>query len=182
MPDTSFSGDGLLTSDIANGESVGRRVIVQPNGKIVILASALQGQFDAAHHLVRYNQDGSLDISFGLNGKTLPFPAAAHRDLILQADGKILVVGMFGPGQRIMVVRYNSNGTLDSSFGASGMVTTPIPGSFYSSGSSGALQPDGKIVVLGYGGSFANPEDDVFAMVDTTPTALWILLLAVAME
>jgi len=153
--DTSFDNDGLLTSDIGDGGGAGRAVIVQPDGKIVVLAAASQfGDAYDSHYLVRYNQDGSPDTSFGVGGRSLQYPGAARVvEVLLQADGKILVVSSSGPfpGQSIAVVRYHPNGSLDTTFGTNGIVTTSIPGNSDSIGAAGAIQPDGKIVVLGYG-------------------------------
>jgi uncharacterized delta-60 repeat protein len=65
----------------------------------------------------------------------------------LQPDGKIVTagIGLFSQGERFALARYNPNGSLDSSFGSSGKVTTAINGG----ASDVALQPDGKIVVAG---------------------------------
>jgi len=69
------------------------------------------------------------------------------RTVVLQPDGKIVVLGASGDGA--IIVRFNSNGSLDSSFGTNGVVISSVSG-FSSYGSNVALQSDGKIVVTDY--------------------------------
>ena len=74
--------------------------------------------------------------------------------MALQADGRILAAGASWPHEsitegvpRFVVIRYRRNGSLDPSWGGDGKVATFFPGSAYGSGA--ALQPDGKLVVVG---------------------------------
>jgi uncharacterized delta-60 repeat protein len=103
--------------------------------------------------LARYNADGSPDTSFGSNGKvissSLAKPAVANVVLV-QPDNKIVAVGFSaGAGSDFALVRYNADGSLDSSFGSGGQVTTDFFGT--DDGARAALiQPDGKIVVAGF--------------------------------
>lgn len=94
---------------------------------------------------------GDLDVSFGGGDgivTTAPGPYdSAALDVLLQNDGKILVVGN-GP-EFVVLARYLADGRLDNSFGLGGIVTTPIVWSNYED--IAALQSDGKIVVVGYG-------------------------------
>lgn len=118
--DTSFGGNGFVTTDIFGNADQAYGVAVQADGKIVV---AGQSQVDFA--LTRYNPDGSLDSTFGNNGKvTTDFFGgfdAAH-GLAIQLDGKIVAVGT--TGLDFAVARYNPNGTLDTTFGAGGLVET----------------------------------------------------------
>jgi uncharacterized delta-60 repeat protein len=104
--------------------------------------------------VVRYNANGTLDMTFGSGGiATNPaFPiiwnAAVYPAAGTANDGKIVVVG--GPTGGWEVARYNPNGTLDSTFGSGGLVNTPT-GSSNSYARSVALQSDGRIVVSGDG-------------------------------
>lgn len=136
--DTGFDSDGIVTSDIGNGPASGSRVIVQPDGKIVAAA-----QWRFAYALTRYDTDGAVDTSFGSGGRVWVFPGSSILDLVLQPDGKILVVGSNG-GSRTIISRYNPEGSLDASFGSGGLVTTNI-----FTGVKMAVQPDGKILVTG---------------------------------
>src|ERR1051326_5460856 len=103
------------------------------------------------YYLSANAQPGTLDNSFGTGGiVTTEFsPADGGNDVAIQSDGKIIVVGEGGYG--IELARYNSDGSLDLSFGSGGKVTTAI-GNSGSGGDAIATQGDGKIVVGGYGG------------------------------
>ena len=96
---------------------------------------------------------GSLDESFG-NGGIATIPIGSGNDggssAAVQSDGKILVAGdsFNGTNEDFAIVRYNSNGSLDTGFGSGGKVTTQI-GSSDDGGSSAAVQSDGKILVAG---------------------------------
>src|SRR5215471_12013950 len=97
-----------------------------------------------------------LDSSFGTSGKvTTDFAGgtgAAARTVAVQADGKILVAGLavFNGVLDFALARYDSDGTLDASFGTGGRVTTPFdfPGSFDRVFTI-VQQPDGKFVAVG---------------------------------
>lgn len=96
---------------------------------------------------------GAQDLSFGTTGTvTTSIGAdAAARTLAVQPDGKIVAVGnsLTAPPQVFALARYNPDGSLDTSFGAGGKVTTSFGGE-ESEASAVVLQPDGKIVVAGY--------------------------------
>lgn len=91
--------------------------------------------------------DGDLDTSFGTNG--IVTTTISGTDIIygaaLQPDGKIVAVGL--AGGNFGIVRYTSNGSLDSTFGTNGIVTTDLGGS--DQAYAAVLQPDGKIVAIG---------------------------------
>lgn len=121
---------GKLTTVFLTGGSTARAVAVQPDGKIVVGGYAYNGSNDD-FALVRYLADGSLDASFGSGGRVAtPIGPGLDqaRALVLQADGKILLAGSAfnGKDRDFALVRYQSNGTLDGSFGTGGKVTTPI--------------------------------------------------------
>jgi uncharacterized delta-60 repeat protein len=147
--DTSFGTGGKVLTAIDCDPS---SVLLQPNGKIVIVGGAL-GTGTSAHFVVaRFNANGTLDSSFGTGGAvnttigSNSFPRAGA----LQVNGKIVAVGVSdqgAPERFFTLARYRANGSLDSTFGKSGIVTTPIG---LSSAASGvALQADGKIVAAG---------------------------------
>src|SRR5205823_4162712 len=98
--------------------------------------------------------DGDLDPTFGTDGKVqtdFPDLAAVASSVVIQPDGKIVVAGgafpLFTFAGDFKVVRYNSNGSLDSSFGDGGIVTTTFPEGSYAF--DVALQADGKIIAAG---------------------------------
>lgn len=158
--DTSFSSDGLVTTDFGQDlpdEDFAYGAVLQPDGKIVVAGTAGHDYFA----LARYNSNGSLDTSFGKNGLVTTNILIGDcideiKGMALQANGKIVVAGSIC-GLNYMdwaVARYNSNGSLDTSFGGGdGWVTTPfVPDAdnHSDSGQAVAIQPDGKIVVAGY--------------------------------
>jgi uncharacterized delta-60 repeat protein len=111
---------------------------------------------------VRYNTDGLLDTSFGIGGKVTTAIGNASdyvNSIALQSDGKIVVAGNSynGSNDDFAVVRYNTDGSPDTSFGTGGKVTTAI-GASYDFVSSIALQSDGKIVVAGYSDNGSNDD------------------------
>jgi uncharacterized delta-60 repeat protein len=132
------------------------KVALQSDGKIVTAGSTSGTSF----LLARFNADGSLDQTFGNNGSaetTFGDQTAAARAIVVQADGKIIVVGVSGAGpyselNDFALARYNSDGSLDQTFGTGGKVRTHFPGvgNTGSSATSVALQSDGKLVVGGY--------------------------------
>lgn len=152
--DTSFSTDGRVVTDVP-GTGSGNAVAIQADGKIVVVGSAA-GDFAVA----RYNRNGTLDVTFGGDGivtTDLGGPVDAARAVALQADGRIVVAGSAGVelDRTLAIVRYNTDGTLDTSFDGDGRLTrefiiTPDAGG---GAADIAIQADGKIVVVGSTGS-----------------------------
>ncbi|MEH2210726.1 putative Ig domain-containing protein [Nostoc sp.] len=141
--DPSFDSDGKVTTDIGtNTMDTGRSIVVQDDGKIVVA-----GVSNSNFAVVRYNSNGSLDSTFGTTGKVTTDFASTDiaYSIALQDDGKILVAGV--SSSNFAVVRYNSNGSLDSTFGTAGKVTTDLGSTDIAY--SIALQDDGKILVAG---------------------------------
>ena len=163
--DSSFDTDGKVTTPIGSGGDEGSAVAIQSDGKIVLAGYSYNGSnYDFA--VVRYDTDGSLDSSFDTDGKvTTPFGSnpSRGRAVAIQSDGRIVVAGNADNGSNndFAVVRYNTDGSLDSSFDTDGKLTTPI-GSGDDVGRAVALQSDGKIVVAGLS---SNGTDDDFAVV-----------------
>ncbi len=151
--DTSFSGDGWVTTRLSTSEDKAHSAAIQSDGKIVV--AGVSGNHFA---LVRYNVDGSLDTSFSTDGMVTT-PVGSVDDawaVAIQFDDKIVVAGsawVSGGSNDIALVRYNADGSLDTSFGVGGKVTTDMGVLSSDVGYSMVLQPDGKIVVAGVSGS-----------------------------
>lgn len=143
--DTTFNGTGLLTTDFGSLETA-TCVAWQSDGKI-LLGGYTGFSSEIAFALARYNPDGSLDTSFNGTGKAT-FDLSQQEDkiaaLAVQSDGKILAAGT--SYLDLVVLRLNIDGSLDTTFNGSGKAT-----SNNARGTSMALQPDGKIVVGGFG-------------------------------
>jgi uncharacterized delta-60 repeat protein len=152
-PDISFDGDGKATTDFNGNRDEANAVALQPDGKTIVAGSATVGNLDFA--VARYNVNGTLDSTFGTNGKVTTAVSAGGDDVAyavaLQPDGKIVVAGYAQTATNFdfALVRYNPNGTLDASFGSGGRLTTDFGGGS-DVGRAIVLQPDNKLVVAGY--------------------------------
>ncbi len=145
--DNSFGGTGIVVTQFSIDYDGFFAVAIQADGKIVVAGSTfLCNCTDSSFAIARYNPDGSLDASFNGTGKIITAVGDARRDyaesVAIQADGKIVVVGRSGNGGAI--VRYNSDGSLDTTFNGTGKLF--IDGY---TGVSVVIQADGKIIVVG---------------------------------
>ncbi|MBI4648319.1 MAG: T9SS type A sorting domain-containing protein [Bacteroidia bacterium] len=161
--DSSFGASGKVITTIGNGEDEGNSVDIQLDGKIIVAGNS-SGDFA----IVRYNINGSLDNYFGTNGIVITdINGTEDRcySVAIQSDGKIVAGGTDSSG--FAIVRYDTNSTLDNSFGTSGKITTDISNSV-DIGNSIAIQTDNKIVVAGgayYSLAFYPSEYDYFEVV-----------------
>ncbi len=153
--DTTFNGNGTVTTDVGPSNAGAFGVVVQADGKIV--AAGQTSDYGNGYAVVRYNVDGSLDASFGPNSNgiiTLQIPGGSRstaQDLALQEDGKIVVVGAYMNNATTSVdvglVRFNTNGILDTTFGVGGIVKSDFGSD--ENGLDVVIQPDGRIVIVG---------------------------------
>lgn len=154
--DNTFDSDGRVSVDLGGSErSAG--VVVQTSGKITVscTSSITSGGVQSDYlGLIRLNSTGSLDTSFSSDGKVILTnltAAATRNNLALQSDGKIVLTG--NKDADFVLVRFNSSGTLDTTFSGDGITTTNFSNEF--SQDTGdysyavAMQSDGKIVVAG---------------------------------
>ena len=181
--DTTFGSAGKVQTDIAKkGADEPSAVVVQPDGKIVVVArtasngSAAQAPL-ADFGVLRYLSSGSLDTSFGSGGKVITDLRGMSDDwphaVAVEKDGKIVVAGetatkrpdgMVNLDSNFALVRYTAGGRLDASFGSAGKVVTGLAHASTDVVSGIAVQPDGKIVTAG--SSDANHQyDQDFALV-----------------
>lgn len=151
LSDLSFDLDGVVQTSIAPTHDQAEGIALQADGKIVAVGSAMNGQRQV-FALARYNTDGSLDSSFDGDGlATTDFGGgAAAMAVAIQPDGKIVVAGYAyqSGAYQFALARYNTNGSLDTSFDGDGRVTTAL-GSSGDSAFALAIQSDGKIVAAG---------------------------------
>lgn len=153
--DATFSGDGIATTNVGGGTdyNYAAGIAVQPDGKIVVVGTRAGAYLLSA---LRYNDDGTLDTSFGTSG-IAQFDVAASYDggsaVAIQPDGKIVVGGngYNGVNNDFMVLRLNSNGTLDTGFDGDGKLILDLAGD--DQVRDVAILSDGKILVSGQSSS-----------------------------
>jgi len=159
--DSSFGSNGVVTTTFNNMPSSASEVILQADSKIITLGSVKLSEEQPKRIITRYNNNGTLDASFGVNGIVpIDAPLFSAKKIALQPDGKLIVGGQ--SGQAFAVVRYNSNGTLDTSFGTNGMGVFSGASDNYQSLGDIAIQADGKIVVVGDTSGSQSTRTDLF--------------------
>jgi uncharacterized delta-60 repeat protein len=148
--DATFGNGGIVVNDFGQGlESYALEVIIQPDGKIIIA-----GESSYEFLVARYNSNGTLDTTFSGEGFALVNFSSNWdhgRDAVLQADGKIILVGIAEvntPYDSFAVARVNPDGSLDQTFGNGGKVIMVNQGDL----EAAALQSDGKLIALGTSG------------------------------
>ena len=148
--DPTFDGDGQVLTQVGSTHAYGRSVAVQADGKIVVVGTA-----NTRFVVIRYNPDGSLDSSFDGDGSTLLLPWGTGADaysVAIQGDQKIVVGGVavqldqYGHQDQVAVARFNSDGSLDTSFGTSGIRSIPFNYD-YPQLNDVAITSDGKLLV-----------------------------------
>lgn len=146
--DNSFGISGKVVSVFGTQINTPTHAISQPDGKIVVANKYYSFYGDVYHYeLIRYTVSGSIDATFGTNGKVVL--DAETTSMLSQPDGKIVTTSIgydLQDNTFLVVKRFNNNGTPDSSFDGDG--TASLQGTFYTSiGTNTVLQPDGKIVI-----------------------------------
>lgn len=182
--DLVFGGGGKVTTDF-DGLDRAEDMAVQEDGKIIAVGVSGSGNFA----LARYNIDGTLDSSFDGDGKVITDFGGDDRaqGVAIQALGKIVAVGfsVLDYDEKFGIARYNHDGSLDTSFGLNGKVTTdfgdpsdvgvlcPPARSDCSNDIAEdiAVQSDGKIVVVGGAGACVPPCDFAVARYLGDPVA-----------
>jgi uncharacterized delta-60 repeat protein len=160
--DLSFGQNGKTKPLTSVGQAVAWCLAIQPDGGIVTGGWISDGGNGIGFSLFRFKSNGKLDPSFGSTGKVIThffnFNDTIYK-VAIQPDGKIIAVGDVGEpgvGHLFGVARYNPNGTLDSSFGTGGKVTSnfgdadAFDGIVLQAASDLALLANGNIVVVGY--------------------------------
>src|SRR6476620_11294956 len=151
--DTSLNSKGTITTAVGKGTCKGEGVALQEDGKIVVVGYSFNTGGQSCFTVLRYGTDGSLDTSFADSGKVVTSVAknGSADSVSMQGDGKIVVAGnsfIDGGNNDFAVVRYNANGTLDTSFNETGKTTADFGAHDF--GQSVAVYGNGRIVVTGY--------------------------------
>jgi uncharacterized delta-60 repeat protein len=167
--DTSFSGDGVQTTDLGGESDHASAVAIQSDGKILVAGQRISPTGDVRDFAVaRLNNNGDLDSTFSGDGWATVDTGGLDdipADLTVQADGRIIVAGgnsLDGDGD-FALARLTVAGSLDSTFSGDGKLTTDF-GSDSDFAYSVGVQPNGKIVVGGTGAKAGIPSDRSLAV------------------
>lgn len=144
MLDPGFGTGGIVKTDIGSSTSdEASAILIQPDGKIIVA-----GNGGVGYAVARYNTNGTPDNTFDGDGK-ISFSAGSLSDIALTSTGQIIVSyrGSSGGNDNVGVIRFNTNGSFDNSFGSGGL-------GLYTSNDTDesfdmVLRSDGKIVLSG---------------------------------
>ena len=151
--DTTFGAGGIVKTDFFGFWDSAHAVAIQTNGKIVVGGPAHLSDASSANlMLARYNADGTLDTTFGSGGIVTNDYGYRIPDIAIQPNGRIVAVVQSGSSSNFIVLRYNANGSLDTSFDADGIVETDF-NSNNDIAHSVTIQSDNRILVGGVAGS-----------------------------
>lgn len=167
-PDPGFGSGGIvntpmpLPSGFQEGTSAGAMAL-QPDGRIVIGGFANDSNYDFVGILIRLMPNGTIDSSFGAGGVQVVPSMLWVASLTVASDGRIIAAGRDSNPEAVQsdfaVSRFNSNGSLDSTFSSDGSISIDFEddsyGFFPQSAESVVELPNGKIVVAGSGNGFA---------------------------
>ncbi len=144
--DSSFGGDGRVTTPIGSNDVAdsAHAVALHDHGKVLV-----GGSSDGRFVLIAYTARGALDTSWGEDGivtTEIPAGVGAVRAVRVLDDGSVIAAG--NAGDRLVVVHYRADGSLDPAYGVGGIVTSaqPFGGDFFGLW----LRPGGGVVATGY--------------------------------
>lgn len=150
--DSTFADSGHVAFDFSTNREEIKKLAIAPDGSIY---AAGQSFSNIEGFVLKLEPDGQVDSTYGTMGLGGdPYPRQEINDMILQEDGRILLIGEYRPlGAGLadaLVMRLLPNGKPDAEFGVLASATVYMPNKFVR-GYAGALQPDGKIVTVGVG-------------------------------
>jgi uncharacterized delta-60 repeat protein len=168
--DTTFNTTGIVTTQIGTTDDEALALAIQSDGKLVTAGQSYNDTLNQyVFALVRYNTDGTPDMTFGTAG-IVTTQIGTFDDisfaLAIQSDGKLVAAGISNNGsQEVMALaRYKTDGTLDKTFNTTGIVTTQI-GTFDDEACALAIQSDGKLVTAGFTYDSITLNQNVWAVV-----------------
>ncbi len=153
-PDTSFGPTGMLSYDFGtNANEQAKDVVIDPGAlpsntfddRIIVAGWYTAGGFNQMALLV-YDDAGGLMFSRNTN---FGFMWAEANAVAVQSDRKILLAGFVDTTKRIVVARYNFDGSIDTGFGVGGRTIIDVTGSSQHQATAIAVQPNGKILIAG---------------------------------
>jgi uncharacterized delta-60 repeat protein len=196
--DPGFDFDGVVTTGFGTAADAAGAVL-QPDGKIVLAGTVGESYYENCFALTRYNLDGSLDAAFGGGGKVIAGYIGDYsyaNAVTMQSDNKIIVAGFQGVyfGATFTLLRFNPDGSLDTTFGEEGIVHTDLAGE-YDYAYAVTMQPDNIIIAAGGAGIFCqcdfpytdfgmaryHPDGSLYSVVTTDISGIndWVYALLV---
>ncbi len=164
--DSTFGQGGQVLTDFGGGQDWADAIVLRPDGKIVLGGPVVTGAMFCGTNacrafgfgLAQYNADGSLDTGFGSQGLSAHNfnTTEGNYALLRLPDGTLAAAGHANNGVFSLVL-YNADGSVVTSFGKKGQVTTDFTSTSTDRIYALALQPDGKIVAAGTAG--VDPND-----------------------
>jgi uncharacterized delta-60 repeat protein len=152
-PDSAFGVNGYTSAAPGAIVSYATGLALMADGRIVVGGVTWVSGTSRGFTLVRYKPNGTKDSSFGLHGITKYYVGANAelKSVVVQPNGKVVAFGTAdaGPGPNFVFLRYDSTGQRDNSFGNSGIVRATFQ-DFASWGKDMVVQPDGKLISVGY--------------------------------
>lgn len=157
--DNTFGTSGTASFAIGTADCGVSDMVIQPDGKIVVVSNATIAAIARDMAIARLNNDGSLDATFGTGGiTTVDFNNGNDYvfTLSMQSDGKFIMGGAsedaLSSFTDFAAVRIDSTGFVDNTYGTNGIITANF-GKPDEWASSSVIQPDGKYIIAGYSGS-----------------------------
>ncbi|NOU45533.1 MAG: T9SS type A sorting domain-containing protein [Bacteroidales bacterium] len=159
FPDENFGEAGVVVQhigpDMNSSEDHAYGVTIQNDGKILVSGKSYNTDYRFVPVVVRFNANGSIDTSFGVNGVAgIPVTEIDNEftTVRVQSDGKIVASGHISNGISwfsLLIARFDENGTLDPAFGTNGVVNmnlNNVDDEFFGM----ELTPDDEIVLCGF--------------------------------
>ncbi len=151
--DAAGAAKGAIMTPVGVSDDEAFAIAALPDGKFILAGQTYDG-IRTSIAVVRFHDNGSVDTSFGDNGRVVVTPTSGNaiaRSVAVASNGKIVVAGngMNGTNFDIVTLRLMADGGLDPTFDGDGVAITPI-GTGNDYGYGVAVQPDGKVVAAGY--------------------------------
>ncbi len=151
--DAGFGDHGTAHAPFES-QALGHALTLEPDGKVLAAGVVFPADRRTSLALVRFHADGTVDSSFGSGGvATIPAIAPYARAVLVQSDGKIVVVAsLVPPGlPKILLARYDTHGVLDPTFGSGGVTSIELPGA-QAAATNAVLQNDRVVVATSLNG------------------------------
>lgn len=163
--DSGFGTNGAVSTTFTGSNVAPNSLALQSDGKI-IAAGHVSGGVNVWDDLLlaRYNSNGQLDTTFG-SGGVVRIERSTHvnvKNVVINSDGSLLIAG--GEANSNFIAKLNSNGTINTTFGASGYTVNFVNGFTYSMLRNLFVQSDGKLLALGTGAINSTGEASIFSV------------------